>query len=539
MNRILFLFFFFSLTFSSTIHAQQLDLFLKKTNSFLQKNVVGDKVKYSSINPTELNQLTQLVSQIAPKNLTPIQRKSFLINAYNILVIKGIANNYPISSTQKVPGFFDKIKYNVGGHAWTLNQIENEQIRKEYKDPRVHFVLNCAALSCPPITNYAYFPDSLDVQLERQTKLALNDNSFIYVKNEKNYISNIFKWYKSDFTENGSVVDYINSYRIEKLSSTARNINYPYNWMLNDVQSSIIPDNSSDISFIQSYTPSKLLEQGQLELQLFNNLYTQTAFRDENRNKVNLGQRQNYFTGLINILFGVHKDRKLNVGMDINLRSVRFDTEDSSPFKALGFRNNDINNRTGISSLGPTVKFAPFKNPNLSIKSSFLFPLVEDSESDGIGDTGSSERPWFDWNRYTWWNQLFFDKNIGLNWQLFLEADLLFRFAKSANAYPNDLPKEDLLDTPLSSFLSYFPSEKSTVYIMLQYSPRFGFNKVDTTNGTKSFDFHAIGDFAQTGLGFKYQIVPKIGLEISYTNFFTSSSQGAGSTFNLGIRYIN
>ena len=52
-------------------------------------------------------------------------------------------------------------------------------------------------------------------------------------------------------------------------------------------------------------------------------------------------------------------------------------------------------------------------------------------------------------------------------------------------------------------------------------------------------DFHSLGNFAQTGIGFKYQVLPKIGLEFSCTNFFTSSSQGAGSTFNLGVRYIN
>jgi hypothetical protein len=86
----------------------------------------------------------------------------------------------------------------------------------------------------------------------------------------------------------------------------------------------------------------------------------------------------------------------------------------------------------------------------------------------------------------------------------------------------------------MSAFLSYFPSDKSTVYIMLQYSPRFGLNKNEKVSG-----FNVQGDFAQTGIGFKYQISSKIGLEVLYSNFFTSANQGAGNTFNFGIRYIN
>ena len=118
-----------------------------------------------------------------------------------------------------------------------------------------------------------------------------------------------------------------------------------------------------------------------------------------------------------------------------------------------------------------------------------------------------------------------------------MEGDLLFRFAKRSSSYANNIPKEHYLDTPVSAFLSYFPSEKSTVYIMLQYSPRFGLNKIE--NDVKVNEFNVQGDYAQTGIGFKYQISSKIGLEILYSNFFTSANQGAGNTFNFGIRYIN
>ena len=520
------------------LNAQDVNSFFQRSESFFKSVVENGKVNYSSIqtDKKEMEELVTLISQISPEKLTPNERKAFLINAYNLLVIKEVVNHYPISSTQKVNGFFEKIKHKVGENRWTLNQIENEQIRKEYNDPRVHFVLNCAAVSCPPVTNFAYFPALLDGQLDAQTAIAINDSNFIYEKNGKNYISNIFKWYKNDFTEKGTVIDFINEYRTQKLNTGNRTIHYPYDWVLNDLNQILAIETGTN-SFIQTYTPSSLLKKGQLEVQLYNNLYTQTATRDDDRIKMDLGERQNYFTSLINILYGASENRKWNIGLDINLRSVRNDSEDSSPLKVLTFRKNDINNRSGISSLGPTVKFSPFKNSKFSIKSSLLIPITKDNEA--TVDSQSSRRyPWFDWNRFTWWSQFFYDKNIGSKWQLFLEGDLLFRFAKPAGSYADNNPKDDILDTPVSSFLSYFPSEKSTIYIMLQYAPRFGLNKIE--GNEKVSGFNAQGDYAQAGVGFKYQISSKIGLEVLYTNCFTSSGgQGAGNTFNFGIRYIN
>lgn len=542
----------FSLSFSVfclSATAQDINSFFQKTDSFFRSAVKNGNVNYSSLNRnnTELEELIMLVSQINPKSLTSLERKAFLINSYNILVIKEVVRNYPIHSVQKVNGFFEKIKHNIGGSEWSLNQIENDQIRKEFKDPRVHFVLNCAAVSCPPIAKFAYNPILLDNQLDSQTTFAINDSSFIYEKNGKNYISNIFRWYKEDFTENGTVLDFINKYRTKNLNPENRIIHYPYDWVLNDFSNNtFLESNGSDSqitrsnSFIQTYTPSSMLKKNQIEFQLYNNLYTQTSFRNNDRKKVNLGVRENYFTGLINILYGVSEDRKWNVGLNLNLRTVRIDQKESSPLAVLTFRKNDRKNRSGISSLGPTIKLAPFKSSSISIKSSFLIPITKDNEGieQIIVDSQSVNRfPFFDWDRFTWWNQFFFDKNLGLKWQLFLEGDLLFRFAKSADSYPDNNPRENYLDTPLSGFISYFPSGNTTVYLMLQYSPRFGLNKIEGNQRVNSFNVQ--GDFAQAGIGLKYQITGKIGLEVLYSNFFTSANQGAGNTFNLGFRYIN
>ena len=129
--------------------------------------------------------------------------------------------------------FFDTTKYDIGGTSITLNDIENKKLRAKFNEPRFHFVLVCGALGCPPIISEAYTPALLDKQLQRQTTIALNNPNFIKVKGKKVQLSQIFEWYKGDFTQNGTEVDYINQFRKEAIPSKAKVSYYAYNWQLN------------------------------------------------------------------------------------------------------------------------------------------------------------------------------------------------------------------------------------------------------------------------------------------------------------------
>lgn len=223
---------------SSIFANTQIDAFFKKADTFLKKNVKNGLINYKNIksNPTDLN---NLVSQIETMNLTEKQgntHKAFYINAYNILVIKGIVSNLPIKSPLDIDGFFDKKKYKIANEFLVLNDIENKKIRAIYHDARIHFVLVCAAKGCPLIMNYAYMPSQLDKQLEKRTKETLNDNSFVRVKSNVKtvLVSEIFKWYESDFTTGGkTIIMYLNQYRTTKISEKYKQDYYPYNWQLN------------------------------------------------------------------------------------------------------------------------------------------------------------------------------------------------------------------------------------------------------------------------------------------------------------------
>ncbi len=213
--------------------------FLTKSDAFFKENVKNGRVAYKSIkeNQAALDELLVLAKDLTVSKSDASEYQAFWINSYNLLVINGIVENYPIKSPLDKPGFFDKTKHDIGGTSITLNDIENKLLRKNFpKEARFHFVLVCGGLGCPPIINEAYMPSNLDAQLERQTKLALNDPNFIQVNKNKVKISQIFEWYKGDFEHEGKVTDFINKYKSEKLPEKVKVSYYPYDWTLNEVK---------------------------------------------------------------------------------------------------------------------------------------------------------------------------------------------------------------------------------------------------------------------------------------------------------------
>lgn len=215
--------------------SQNTDAFFKSADQFFNNNVKDGKVAYKAIhlNQDELNNLVKMIGALSLSNANANTKQAFYINAYNVLVVKGIIDNYPIKSPLDKSGFFDKISYEVSGESLTLNDIENKKLRAQFGDARFHFVLVCGAIGCPPLINSAYFPSRLDSQLQTQTEIALNNPNFIKVKKNKVQLSEIFKWYKEDFIKDGNELEYINQFRGEKIQLDAKVSYYPYNWSLN------------------------------------------------------------------------------------------------------------------------------------------------------------------------------------------------------------------------------------------------------------------------------------------------------------------
>jgi hypothetical protein len=110
--------------------------------------------------------------------------------------------------------FFAVQKFKVGGKQYTLKTIE-DNIRKDFKDPRIHFALNCSSLGCPLLKDGLYSAENIDKELDAATRLYLSSQEGLRLDKEAAilYVSMIFKWYKKDFEATGKkVIDYIQEY---------------------------------------------------------------------------------------------------------------------------------------------------------------------------------------------------------------------------------------------------------------------------------------------------------------------------------------
>ncbi len=210
--------------------------FYAQANAFFGEHVDDEgQVAYKDIkaDPTSLQTLLSTIADTNFEELTATECKAFLINTYNILVIKQVVELMPLKSPLDNPLFFKGINHKVGNASLTLDQLEKGTLMKEFNDARLHFVLVCAAKSCPPLANFAYTPDDLEEQLEQRTKFVLNLDWFISV-DKKVALSQIFNWYRADFEKKGqSLIDYVNIYRTSKLDATKSPKFYEYDWALN------------------------------------------------------------------------------------------------------------------------------------------------------------------------------------------------------------------------------------------------------------------------------------------------------------------
>lgn len=232
----------FGLLLSSSGNAQKIEAqFFKDVDVLLNERVTNGLVDYKALLTDK--RLGDLIQQISTADISKADAKTkqaFYINAYNLHVINNVLRSYPTNSVLDETGFFDSKKIKVANSSLTLNDLEKGKLLNTYKDARFHFVLVCGALGCPPITDFAYTPEKLEAQLEKQTKLALNDPSFIKLKGDNTELSEIFKWYANDFgTTDENVIKFINKYRIQKIPSSAKVSYYSYNWKLNGTNSSM------------------------------------------------------------------------------------------------------------------------------------------------------------------------------------------------------------------------------------------------------------------------------------------------------------
>lgn len=498
-----------------SLNAQQLSpQFFDRVDAFLTSYVSEGTVDYASVQQAQAtDKLVEEIGNASLEGADPATKQAFLINAYNVLVIHAIVQKYPIRSVLDQSGFFEQKKHLVAGERITLNTLEKKRLIKTYEDARFHFVLVCAAVDCPPITPFAYRPENLEDQLQARTRYALNDPLFIRVDNNSKEVqlSQIFEWYEQDFTKQvSSSLDFINQYRDTPIPSDYRQKFYQYNWSLNDKANHTgdqSEQNSSGANNAIRYVVSATIPKGRIETKIFNNLYTQAT-----RNEDILSDRSTFFTTFITSLYGVND--RFNAGVEIRYREVLNAPFPSSPFQVFAGGDDMSQHRSGITTLGPKIRWAPVpKWQNFSIQSALWIPVQRDLE-------GTSSLPYIDWNGPGWWTQVFNDFSLGNNFSLFTEIDFLWEDigGQSKGAL-------NRISTPATVILSYFPHPQVTLYWL---------------NGISPYWAPQLDYFAQTGAGAKYQLNRDLEFEVLYTlftNAYLQENRGRASTVNLGLRF--
>ncbi len=231
------------------LNAQTLDQSDKPYRDVLNTYVKDGLVDYFGLksNPKDLNQYLEHTASISKETFdgwSKNEQLAFLINLYNAQTLDLITDNYPIKSIKDIAidsgGPWEQPTVTLLGEKITLNALENEVIRKNYPEPRIHFALVCAALGCPELTGEPYNPETLDTQLEKQTRLFLmdSDKNSIDLRNKVLLLSPIFDWFKEDFIlQSGSVIEFVSPYFDNKVTREY-SIEYTnYNWALNDLSS--------------------------------------------------------------------------------------------------------------------------------------------------------------------------------------------------------------------------------------------------------------------------------------------------------------
>jgi hypothetical protein len=211
----------------------------------LGKYVKNGRVDYAGFktDQTKLEQYLSYLEKVEPETLNRNEQYAFYINAYNAWTIKLVLTGYPGLKSIKDLGSilqspWSKEFVRIDGKTLTLDDIEQGILRPRFKDPRVHFAINCASKSCPPLSSEPYRGATLDAQLNKVTRGFVNASANYRLDGDTLWISSIFKWYSDDFNNDpvGFYLKYAESSLKRALDERGKRLKVKYldyDWSLN------------------------------------------------------------------------------------------------------------------------------------------------------------------------------------------------------------------------------------------------------------------------------------------------------------------
>ncbi len=192
-----------------------------------------------------LNEYLDQLSNNPPNDQTwsESDKLAYWINVYNAFTIDLIIRNYPLESIKDIGSNIQipfvntpwDIKFiPIGEENFTLNNIEHNILRKIFNEPRIHFAINCASMSCPTLLNEAYEGYKIEQQLSSQTRLFFADKRRNNIETDKIQLSKILKWFGGDFTKDQTKQEFVNKWTHVEVSPNAKIDYLDYDWSLNE-----------------------------------------------------------------------------------------------------------------------------------------------------------------------------------------------------------------------------------------------------------------------------------------------------------------
>ncbi|MGI9298114.1 MAG: DUF547 domain-containing protein [Gammaproteobacteria bacterium] len=219
---------------------------------FLARHVVEENgialVRYGEVSAADKKNLDEYLAALSQAPVASLNREeqlAFWINLYNALTVQTILENYPVSSIKKISSGFlptgpwdDKLA-EVAGEALSLNDIEHRILRPIWKDPRLHYAVNCASVGCPNLAATAYTAANAEEMLAAAAAEYVNHPRGANVQNGKLYVSSIYDWFAEDFGgEDAAIIAHLQKYAApdlrEKLDAVSKISGDDYDWSLND-----------------------------------------------------------------------------------------------------------------------------------------------------------------------------------------------------------------------------------------------------------------------------------------------------------------
>jgi hypothetical protein len=222
---------------------------------FLQRNLLVEhpsgihRVDYAAVTRVDrliLDGYVKLLAGLPISTYSRVEQKAYWINLYNALTVQVVLDHYPVKSILDIdisPGVFSNGPWGakllrIEGEAVSLDDIEHRILRPLWRDPRVHYALNCASLGCPNLAREAYATFNIERLLEAGARAYVNHPRGVRFAGDTLVVSSLYVWFQADFGDSREgVLAHLRRYAApalaERLAGWSGGYDHAYDWALN------------------------------------------------------------------------------------------------------------------------------------------------------------------------------------------------------------------------------------------------------------------------------------------------------------------